>query len=146
MPLLLAPEQPFANVARQMNKLIEQMQKGYYNFSPGETWTPSVNLLETTKAYVVCVDVAGVDKDKIEITIEGQVLRLRGHRVVPDLSDGVEPAAIAELKDQRVRVHLMEIDHGAFSREVELPHDVQQETINARYRNGLLWIELPKKA
>ena len=38
----------------------------------------------------------------------------------------------------------MEIDHGAFSREVELPHDVDKERINAVYREGMLWIELPK--
>jgi HSP20 family molecular chaperone IbpA len=39
----------------------------------------------------------------------------------------------------------MEIDHGAFCREVELPHDVQPERVTANYRDGLLWIELPKK-
>ena len=44
-----------------------------------------------------------------------------------------------------MRVHLMEIDHGAFAREVELPHDVIKEGINAKYVDGLLWIELPKK-
>jgi len=45
----------------------------------------------------------------------------------------------------RYRVHLMEIDHGKFSREVELPNDIHHEQINATYRNGMLWIELPKK-
>ncbi len=38
----------------------------------------------------------------------------------------------------------MEIDHGAFSREVELPLDVNRENIAANYRNGMLWIEIPK--
>jgi len=40
---------------------------------------------------------------------------------------------------------LMEIDHGHFVRDVELPHDVHSEQITATYRNGMLWIELPKK-
>jgi HSP20 family molecular chaperone IbpA len=39
----------------------------------------------------------------------------------------------------------MEIDHGSFCREVELPHDVARDRISAVYRDGLLWIELPKK-
>jgi HSP20 family molecular chaperone IbpA len=39
----------------------------------------------------------------------------------------------------------MEIDHGAFAREVELPPDADRESITANYRNGLLWIEIPKK-
>lgn len=38
----------------------------------------------------------------------------------------------------------MEIDHGAFSREVELPLDINSEDITANYRNGMLWIEVPK--
>ena len=38
----------------------------------------------------------------------------------------------------------MEIDHGTFSREVELPQDVDREQITATYRNGMLWIEIPK--
>ncbi len=42
-------------------------------------------------------------------------------------------------------MHLMEIDHGSFARDVELPQDVHHEQINARYRDGMLWIELPKK-
>ena len=68
-------------------------------------------------------------------------LTIKGARPVPACSE-VNP----ELQNQRVRVHLMEIDHGAFSREVELPQDVVQETIRASYKNGMLWIELPKKA
>jgi HSP20 family molecular chaperone IbpA len=44
-----------------------------------------------------------------------------------------------------MKVHLMEIDHGSFAREVELPVDVHKEQITARYVDGLLWIELPKK-
>jgi HSP20 family molecular chaperone IbpA len=39
----------------------------------------------------------------------------------------------------------MEIDHGPFARNVELPSDVHHEQISASYRNGLLWIEIPKK-
>ena len=45
---------------------------------------------------------------------------------------------------KRVRIHLMEIDHGSFCREVELPEDVDRDRIAANYRNGMLWIELPK--
>jgi HSP20 family protein len=49
-------------------------------------------------------------------------------------------------KERRVRVHLMEIDHGSFVREVELPANVESDKISAKYRDGLLWVEVPKKA
>jgi HSP20 family protein len=141
MSVNVASEPPFGSVARQMNKLVDQMSKGYYNFLPNETWTPSVNLYETETAYVVCVDLAGVDKEKIDLTVADQRLKLRGARAVPIQPDGPE----GELAQKRVKVHLMEIDHGGFNREVELPHDVEHDKISANYRNGLLWIELPKK-
>jgi HSP20 family protein len=141
MSVTFATEQPFGSVSRQMNKIIDQINKGYYNFVPNETWTPAVNLYETETAYLVCVDLAGVDKEKIDLTVVDQRLRLRGTRTVPIHPDASE----GELAQKRVKVHLMEIDHGGFSREVELPHDVEHDQITANYRNGLLWIELPKK-
>lgn len=145
--LLAPPEPPFQNVARQMGKLMDQLQKGYSNFAPGEVWTPSVNLYETDSAYLVCVDLAGVDKEKIDITVEEHLLRLHGKRVVPAPGEHDAPPAgpPGDHQNKRVRVHLMEIDHGSFSRDVELPEDVQQDKITAHYRNGLLWVELPKK-
>ena len=56
---------PFGNFARQMGKLVDQFQKGYYNFMPSESWTPNVNLYETESAYLVCVDLAGVDMSSL---------------------------------------------------------------------------------
>ena len=51
MPVETANEPPFGHVKHQMNKLMEQMQKGFYTFSPGETWTPNVNLYENDASY-----------------------------------------------------------------------------------------------
>ena len=131
---------PFSNLARQMGKFVDQFQKGYYNFCPSETWTPNVNLYETESAYLVCVDLAGVDKEKIELVVADQRLKLKGSRPVPNNVEHEETD-----QGRRVRVHLMEIDHGAFAREVELPEDVAHDKIIAIHRNGLLWVELPKK-
>jgi HSP20 family protein len=144
MPIETASEPNFASVQRQMQRLMEQMQKGFFNFCPSETWTPNVNLYENDTAYVVCVDLAGVDKEKIEVVVADQKLTLRGARLVPTFpdADGQGPPGEAHPK---LRVHVMEIDHGPFCREVELPADIDRDRIGAAHRNGLLWIELPKK-
>lgn len=134
-------QESFGSLARQMSKFIEQMSKGYFGFSPGQTWTPSVNLYETDQAYLVCVDLAGVEKEKIDVTVDEHLLRLRGHRPVPTPAEDES----ASEHNRRLRVHLMEIDHGAFCREVELPDDVDKQRVSAHYREGMLWIELPKK-
>lgn len=135
-----ATEQPFRQVTRQMSKLMDQLQKGYYNFLPSETWTPNVNLYETDDSYIACVDLAGVDKAKIELTLTDNLLQLKGARAVP----APEEAPGQEGANRRIKVHLMEIDHGAFCREVELPQNAQKDRIIANYRNGMLWIEVPK--
>jgi HSP20 family protein len=137
-----ATEHPLHHVTRQMGRIMEQLQKGYYNFAPGETWTPNVNLYETDDAYHVCVDLAGVEKDKIDVVVAHQSLTLRGRREVPPVP-GVDPAGV---QHGRFRIHLMEVDHGSFSRVVDLPHDVQQDQIDARYLDGMLWIRLPKRS
>src|SRR5262249_35646469 len=157
---LSSNEETFGGMARQMGKILEQLNKGYYSFYPNETWTPNVNLYETDDAYQVCVDLAGVEKEKIEIAVHQQPLTRNGRRVVPTMAPNDSKAAAAagaagvranvaghrdESQSRRIKVHLMEIDHGSFARVVELPHDVAEHNINAEYRNGILWIELPKK-
>jgi HSP20 family protein len=141
MPIETASEANFGSVQRQMQRLMEQMQQNFFNFCPTETWTPNVNLYENDTAYLVCVDLAGVDKEKIEVVVTDQKLTLRGTRVVPTPFSGEATPD----SHPRLRVHVMEIDHGPFCREVELPADVAQHQISATHLNGLLWIELPKK-
>ena len=131
---------PFSKFTRQAGKILESVSQGYCGFAhTDQTWAPSVNLYETADAYRVCVDLSGVDKDRIELNVHGPLLMIRGEREVPR-----SPHA-ARSGPQRARVHRMEIDHGPFSREVELPTDIEPRAISATYRNGLLWIELPKK-
>jgi HSP20 family protein len=136
MPITAPPDQPFPNLSRQANKMMEQLQKGF--FYPNESWTPNVNLYETSNSYLVCVDLAGVDKEKIDVEVVDHRLKLRGARAVPSFWP---PDSASH---EKVRVHLMEIDHGAFTREVEIPSDADRQGISATYRNGLLWIEIPK--
>ena len=88
MAIEVATDQPFQHLARQANKLMEQMQKGYYNFCPSETWTPNVNLYETASHYLVCVDLAGVEKEKIDVEVVDGRLKLRGTRQRPSYGPG----------------------------------------------------------
>ncbi|MDB5326662.1 MAG: heat shock protein Hsp20 [Phycisphaerales bacterium] len=134
MTVKLASESPHGHPGRPFGG---GYSKNFFGFAPADTWTPNVNLYESDVCYLVCVDLAGVHKQDIEVTVQQQRLRLTGKRIAP-------AKAADDPCNVRPRVHLMEIDHGAFSREVELPADVDQERIAASFDNGLLWIELPK--
>jgi len=140
MTAIRCAEKPVRAPASSPNKVLEQLHsKGYYGFFSNENWVPNVNLYETEAAYLVCVDLSGVEKEKIDIEVVDGRLRLSGNRAVPMSTEGTTNPNV------RIRMHLMEIDHGSFAREVELPQDVHREQISARYRDGMLWIELPKK-
>src|SRR5438552_17348586 len=99
-PLIATNDPPFTNLARQMNKLVDQIHKGYYSYA-GETWTPNVNLYETQSSYLVCVDLAGVDKEKIDLVVADGRLKLRGTRAVPVMAGHEEHDPTAK----RARLH-----------------------------------------
>jgi HSP20 family protein len=139
MEIKTAPDHSFQHISRNVNKIVEQMQKGYFNFRPNDCWAPNVNLYETDDSYLACIDLAGVDKEKIDIELTETRLTIRGSRNVPTFDEPDVPSR------GKLRVHVMEIDHGAFLREVEMPEHVERDKIAAHYRNGLLWIEIPKK-
>ena len=146
MPVEAGPDQPFQHVSRNVNKIVEQIQKGYSNFRPNDYWAPNVNLYETDEMYLVCVDLAGVDKETINPEVSERPADAAGNPGGAGLRrTDPTPTARRAGQNQTVKVHLMEIDHGAFYREVELPDRCQPAKIAAHYRNGMLWIELPKK-
>lgn len=138
-----ATDVPFGHLAREMSRMLERMSKSSFGFAPSDAWQPPVNLYETEGAYLVCVDLAGVDKDAVELHVVDNRLALRGRREVPPCPENLQTTSEVPC---RARIHLMEIDHGAFARDVELPTDVEHRQIQASYRNGLLWIEIPKKS
>src|SRR3954464_13707463 len=84
MSLSLA-EHPFSNLARQAGKMMDQMQKGFYVYS-ADTWTPNVNLYETASTYLVCVDLAGVEKEKIDVEVADSRLSSAGRGRSPPTS------------------------------------------------------------
>jgi HSP20 family protein len=134
IPIQAADE--FANLVRQMNQLVDrEMNQQGFRFSPMDAFRPAVNLYETLEAFIVCVDLAGMDQNEIEVSLEKGTVVIRGRRHSPMPPDG-SPA---------VAVHLMEIDHGSFCRNVEVPASVIREGIAANYHLGMLWISLPKK-
>lgn len=143
--LELTNDPQFGQMLRQVNKLMDQVQKGFFSYCPAETWTPAVNVYENDVGYLVCVDLCGVEKEKIDVTIADGHLKLRGQRNVPIPADVAAALAADDARGPRLRIHTMEIDHGPFCREVEIPQDVSPDKIAARYEHGLLWIELPRK-
>lgn len=99
-------------------------------------WQPAVNAYRCESCVRICVDLAGVEKSEIDLTVEPRRVVLQGTRDVPEPRDE---------EGRALQMIAMEIDYGPFSREIELPTEVDVAQVTAEQRNGLLWIILPLK-
>ena len=97
----------------------------------GKSWGPSVDIVETPERVVVLVDVPGVDPDRVEILLVGNMLTVKGDQLAP----GTQPGET---------VHRRERPCGVFSRSIPLPVAVDPEKVSADARNGVLTITLAK--
>ncbi len=95
-------------------------------------WIPAVDVYETEDKIVVLVDIAGVNKENIDLTFQENKLLIRGTRPVRSYSN-------PEIYYQ------MEINFGPFERIINLPCPVDAEKAEAIYKEGFLEIVLPKK-
>lgn len=98
------------------------------------SWQPSINAFLCEDCLKVCVDLAGVAKDEVDVTVEPGLLRIRGMRTAPE---PVPPEGKA------VRLLALEIDSGPFERTIRIPKEVNVEGVSAEQKNGLLWIRMP---
>src|SRR5713101_5162645 len=113
----------------------ELSRSQFSRFAP-QAWQPAINAYRCEKCIRICVDLAGVDRSLIDLTVEPQRVVIHGARELPEPTDD-EGCALQLLA--------MEIDYGPFIREVPLPAEVEIEQAHAEQRNGLLWISLPLK-
>jgi len=113
----------------------ELSRSQFSRFAP-HAWEPAINAYRCETCIRICVDLAGVDRSLIDLTVEPRRVVIRGRRELPEPS-GDEGCAQQLLA--------MEIDYGPFIREVPLPAEVEIDQAHAEQRNGLLWISLPLK-
>ena len=108
-----------------------RLTPGLFRLPLSNKWKPAVDVYETANEIVVLVDLAGVNKEEIEVTFDGDSLRIVGTR--RDMTS-----------TPKVRLHQMEIDFGNFERSVVIPAQVDKDNISAIYRRGFLQITLTK--
>ncbi len=106
-------------------------------FSAAPCWSPAINVYRCGDRFIVCADLAGVERPGLSVQAEPRRVHISGHRSPPE--PRVDPP-------QPVQVLAMEIDYGRFEREVRLPETVDPERATAELRGGWLWIQLPLEA
>jgi len=95
-------------------------------------WTPSVDIFENKDELVLEAELPGMNREDFELTIENNVLTLRGERRF-------------EKKDEADNYHRVERAYGSFTRSFTLPQTVSGEGATAEYKNGVLRVVLHKR-
>jgi HSP20 family protein len=97
-----------------------------------------VNIEETTDAFILSLYVAGLNKSGIQVSAQGDVLRIRYTAAQSEGSEGSQGGESARRFTRR------EMPHTGFEREFALNAKVQLEVISASYSEGVLTVRLPK--
>ncbi|HEY2964500.1 MAG TPA: Hsp20/alpha crystallin family protein [Pyrinomonadaceae bacterium] len=92
-------------------------------------WTPAADIYETDSGYLIALDLPGIKRDALEIDIDDNRLLVKGTRVVNES-----------------RTRRSERPRGKFVRSFSVPASVDQNKIDADYKDGVLQIRLPKRA
>ncbi|HVB58714.1 MAG TPA: Hsp20/alpha crystallin family protein [Candidatus Acidoferrales bacterium] len=117
----------------QVNRLFESTFHADRNESSLTTWAPAVDIYETENELVLKADIPDVNEKDLDIRVENNMLTVRGER---KFEQKVK-------EDDYLRI---ERTYGAFSRSFGLPNTVNSEGIKAEYKNGVLTVEMPKRA
>lgn len=123
----------FEDLSSDIERTVEDMFRSINPvFSLAERcWKPSMDMNETPEQIIILAEVAGVDKDDLEVEISSKAVRIRAMR--PARSWGADAT-----------YRLAEIQYGRFERVLFLPAPIDPEIVSAAYTNGMLEIRLAK--
>ena len=133
--MLLTRFDPFAEIRDLERRLLGAVDvPAVKNDKEGvNAFVPTVNTREDDKAYIVEVDLPGIDKKDIKVNIdpENRTLTISGERKFKD-----------EVKKEDY--YKIESSYGKFMRTFSLPENVDVDKIDAKNENGVLNITIPK--
>lgn len=129
---------PLSDLRTEVSRMRDEMDRVFDRFSSGAARGvagvgafPALNIWEDDEAYHVESELPGLALDDLEILVQGgNQLTVKGERKEPEVKDATW--------------HRRERGFGRFARAVELPGQVDPDRVEARFRHGVLTIDLAK--
>ena len=125
------PWDPLLDLEREVRRLFASV--GFVEAARLTKAYPPLGLYESAEAYLVTVELPGVEPENLDLSIEGDTLTLKGERLAPE--------SVGEDRYRR-RERLF----GRWSRSVILPRRIDAEGVSASFSQGVLTVRLPKAA
>lgn len=114
-------------IDRLFNDLFERTSRGEIDYG---TWIPPVDLREEGDKLVLEMELPGLKKEDVDISIENNVLTIKGERKF-------------EKEEKKENYHRIERSYGKFSRSFSLPATIKADAIDASLKDGVLVLTLP---
>jgi len=96
-----------------------------------DSFVPGIDISETDNQFLISAELPGMSKEDIDINLDNGRLTISGERKF-------------EKEEEGKTYHRVETRYGSFNRSFQLPDNVDEESINAKYENGLLNIAIDK--
>lgn len=124
------PLKELENIASKMRKFVDQFPDSF-SFEVGSTSQPRVDVVHDEESVTVFAEIPDVTKENIKLTLEKNVLTIKGEKRKKELPDNT--AFIT-----------MERQFGPFQKTVPLPFDINASSVEAKFENGVLEIRMSK--
>nr|AGS52476.1 heat shock protein, family [uncultured bacterium contig00193] len=113
--------------------------ESFFGDSMRPNYMPSVDIQETEKAYVLEMDLPGYDEKNIEVNVDGSSLTIASRQ---------EEMKNANEKDEKAQgtYILRERRLSSFTRSFKLPENADSSSVSAGFKNGILTLEINKRA
>jgi HSP20 family protein len=125
------PFQDMLSLREAMNQLMEESYVRPAAGRNGQSFVPALDMSETEEGYLVEAAVPGLKPEDLEITVENNVLTLKGE-------------TRQQAEDKKRNYHRIERRFGSFQRTIGLPTTVKADAIKASLSDGILRLEIPK--
>ena len=125
------PFQDMLSLREAMNQLMEESFVRPTAGHGGQNFVPALDLSETAEGYLVEASLPGLKPEDVEITVENNVLTIKGE-------------TRQEVDQKKRNYHRIERRFGSFQRTIGLPSTVKADAIQASLTDGVLRLEIPK--
>jgi len=130
---------PFSAMRRQMEEMFEDMT-GFGRLARPAAHgmlTPRMDVSETGTDLRITAELPGVEQKDISVTLTGDVLTIRGEK---------HSQSESKSGDKEPTYHRVERSYGSFQRTMSVPYDIDPSKVDAKFKNGVLTVTLPKPA
>jgi HSP20 family protein len=134
-PLWRPESTVFGTLQREIDRLFDDFSR--FGLAPQRTadLVPDIDVHETDRTFEVTVEMPGLERGDVEISLDDDILTIRGEKKIE-----------ADRSDEKGRRHITERAYGTFFRAIQLPMRVEPSNVEATMANGVLKITIPKPA